>query len=439
MKNIFFFLIFIGPIQLFGQGVGIGTLDPDTSAILELRSNNKGLLIPRMDSVQRLSIALPAEGLIVYDNNQQAICYYDGVVWKCLGVGGNGTIGPAGPVGPAGPQGPVGSQGATGLNGIHCWDANGNGLNDSSEDTNGDGLFNSGDCTQGVMGPQGAVGPAGPVGPIGATGIQGPAGSNGAAGPAGPQGAVGPTGPIGPQGSVGPTGATGAQGPAGSNGPAGPAGPQGAVGPTGATGVQGLAGSNGAQGAIGPQGTAGINGIHCWDNNGNGLNDPSEDTNNDGQFNAADCKTSLPLGQSAITLETSTETFFDDATLNSWKIVQGLSATVNVSANDILLICSTGSIANATNTVNNISDAVLGVFIDGVFASGTSDVVSINEQVGAFNIIHAGYTYNIFFTKLLPAGIHTIDVRGKKWAPAGTGWVDSKVLIGNLSVVKLKP
>lgn len=32
------------------------------------------------------------------------------------------------------------------------------------------------------------------------------------------------------------------------------------------------------------------NGINCWDTNGNGINDPNEDTNNDGVFDALDCQ-----------------------------------------------------------------------------------------------------------------------------------------------------
>ncbi len=56
----------------------------------------------------------------------------------------NGTVFDAGQaVGTIGPQGPTGPQGPAGFN---CWDANLNGLNDPSEDTNGDGIFNTLDC-----------------------------------------------------------------------------------------------------------------------------------------------------------------------------------------------------------------------------------------------------------------------------------------------------
>ena len=125
--------------------------------------------------------------------------------------------------------------------GINCWDLNGNGINDPAEDVNMDGMFNALDC-QGEDGMDGAQGPQGPEGPQG---------------PAGPQGPEGPTGP---------------QGPAGNDGAPGPQGPEG------------------PQGVPGLDGNPGIDGLHCWDLNGNGINDPAEDINMDGFFNVLDCQ-----------------------------------------------------------------------------------------------------------------------------------------------------
>ncbi|MCC7303238.1 MAG: hypothetical protein IT233_11410, partial [Bacteroidia bacterium] len=45
------------------DNVGIGTTTPDASAILEMMSTNKGLLIPRMTAVQRLALT-PANSLM---------------------------------------------------------------------------------------------------------------------------------------------------------------------------------------------------------------------------------------------------------------------------------------------------------------------------------------------------------------------------------------
>jgi hypothetical protein len=41
---------------------------------------------------------------------------------------------------------------------------------------------------------------------------------------------------------------------------------------------------------MGPQGVTGIHGTNCWDINNNGINDSSEDSNNDGLFSALDCQ-----------------------------------------------------------------------------------------------------------------------------------------------------
>ncbi len=44
------------------------------------------------------------------------------------------------------------------------------------------------------------------------------------------------------------------------------------------------------QAAQGQPGAPGADGINCWDLNGNGQNDPEEDINGDGEFNALDCQ-----------------------------------------------------------------------------------------------------------------------------------------------------
>lgn len=49
------------------QGVGIGTATPDISAVLDITSTSKGLLIPRMNTATILALPVPANGLMVYD------------------------------------------------------------------------------------------------------------------------------------------------------------------------------------------------------------------------------------------------------------------------------------------------------------------------------------------------------------------------------------
>lgn len=54
-------------IQLTNAQVGIGTTTPDDSSILDIDSNNQGLLLPRLTTAQRDAIVNPANGLIIYN------------------------------------------------------------------------------------------------------------------------------------------------------------------------------------------------------------------------------------------------------------------------------------------------------------------------------------------------------------------------------------
>lgn len=62
--------------------VGIGTVTPDASAKLEIKSTAKGLLIPRMTQTQRNAIASPANGLLIYQTDHYPGIYsYNGTNW----------------------------------------------------------------------------------------------------------------------------------------------------------------------------------------------------------------------------------------------------------------------------------------------------------------------------------------------------------------------
>jgi hypothetical protein len=67
-------LIFHNP--LFSQ-IGIGTLSPDNSSLLDLESNSKGMLVPRISSSQRIAIVSPANGLMVFDTDANLFYYYN--------------------------------------------------------------------------------------------------------------------------------------------------------------------------------------------------------------------------------------------------------------------------------------------------------------------------------------------------------------------------
>jgi hypothetical protein len=71
-------------IDSFTQNVVVtddDSYDADPSAMLDVYSLSKGLLLPRLTSDQRLAIVGPAEGLLVYDTNEKKIYVYDGF-WK---------------------------------------------------------------------------------------------------------------------------------------------------------------------------------------------------------------------------------------------------------------------------------------------------------------------------------------------------------------------
>ena len=56
---------------------------PDPSAMLDVQSTTRGILVPRMTALQRGTIASPAPGLIVYQTDAPAGPYYqNGTAWK---------------------------------------------------------------------------------------------------------------------------------------------------------------------------------------------------------------------------------------------------------------------------------------------------------------------------------------------------------------------
>jgi|GEM_PF-683960 len=96
MKKIIFLFSAIITFNLTAiaqNNIGIGTNTPDASAVLDITSTTKGLLIPRITGVQRTAIASPATGLLVFDTDTKTIWTYDGTAWKNLyGNGGGGSL-----------------------------------------------------------------------------------------------------------------------------------------------------------------------------------------------------------------------------------------------------------------------------------------------------------------------------------------------------------
>ena len=257
--------------------VGVGTTTPAASAILEVRSNTQGILIPRMSQIKREAIVDPALGLIVFQTTTpKGIYMYLGSGWQQMGQQGDmGLTGPAGPTGATGPMGPEGPAGADGLNGavgatgatgpMGPMGPEGPAGADGVDGTNGIDGVNGLDGATGATGPMGPEGPAGPAGADGADGVDGTNGIDGVNGLDGATGATGATGPMGPMGPEGPAGANGADGVDGLDGATGATGPMGPMGPAGPIGLTGATGPIGATGLTGPEGPAGANGLNGAD------------------------------------------------------------------------------------------------------------------------------------------------------------------------------
>jgi trimeric autotransporter adhesin len=81
------FCIWIGSaISLKAQiGINADNSLPHASAMLEIKSNNKGILFPRMTFAERNLIKQPAIGLIIYQTNDlQGLYHYTSTGWKNL-------------------------------------------------------------------------------------------------------------------------------------------------------------------------------------------------------------------------------------------------------------------------------------------------------------------------------------------------------------------
>jgi len=152
---LFFILHFSFCINLSAQGVAINTSGnpADISAMLDVSSITKGVLIPRLTEAQKIAITSPATGLLIYQTNDTiGFWYFDGTIW----------VQAIGPIGPTGATGVDGANGATGV---------------------------------GTAGTTGATGLTGETGATGLTGATGATGATGVTGPSG--GPIGPTGPTG--------------------------------------------------------------------------------------------------------------------------------------------------------------------------------------------------------------------------------------------------
>ena len=143
-NNLILLFCMILTMYVSGQNnVGIGTLVPDRSAILDLTSSSQGFLVPRLPDTT--SITAPyTDGLVFYNTTEKCLYMFRsnlGWINICALAGTTGPTGATGAIGPIGITGPTGATGVTG-----------------------------------ATGPTGAIGPTGVTGVSGPTGVTGPTG-----------------------------------------------------------------------------------------------------------------------------------------------------------------------------------------------------------------------------------------------------------------------
>ncbi|AZA89725.1 Uncharacterised protein [Chryseobacterium nakagawai] len=88
MKNYFLSIVFFTMSSFAHAQVGINTPNPDASAALEVYSQNKGMLIPRLTTAKRDAIANPANSLLIYDTDKKCLSQNIGTPsspdWLCI-------------------------------------------------------------------------------------------------------------------------------------------------------------------------------------------------------------------------------------------------------------------------------------------------------------------------------------------------------------------
>jgi hypothetical protein len=85
MRNLCLFLLVCFGLPAFSQSIGINTNNPDPSSLLELHDTTKGVLLPRMNTQQRLAIQNPAQGLLIYNIDIRCFEVFGGTFWNSFG------------------------------------------------------------------------------------------------------------------------------------------------------------------------------------------------------------------------------------------------------------------------------------------------------------------------------------------------------------------
>ncbi|MEO0340221.1 MAG: hypothetical protein AAF242_13545, partial [Bacteroidota bacterium] len=93
--NLFFTLLAVFSVTALSAQAALNATGaaPDASAMLDIVSTGKGVLIPRMSESQRDNISSPATGLLIFQTDEQAGFYYfNGSTWVPFATGGSSAL-----------------------------------------------------------------------------------------------------------------------------------------------------------------------------------------------------------------------------------------------------------------------------------------------------------------------------------------------------------
>ncbi len=88
MKYVFFITVFfVQSLILYSQNKNVAINEtgayPDSSAMLDVSSTNKGVLVPRMNATEQSAVT-PVLGLLIYNTDSACFAYYDGTKWTYI-------------------------------------------------------------------------------------------------------------------------------------------------------------------------------------------------------------------------------------------------------------------------------------------------------------------------------------------------------------------
>ncbi len=79
-------LVLVFSTGIYAQQLGVGTLNPHHSALVDMKSSSSGLLIPRLTTAQRNAISNPAHSLLIFNTDNFCIEAYDSMSSQWLAV-----------------------------------------------------------------------------------------------------------------------------------------------------------------------------------------------------------------------------------------------------------------------------------------------------------------------------------------------------------------